>query len=99
MRFSLTLLVSLTSVLHAQRPCDVPEAPHGPSRDLYCIALIPSPHVPDASGRVELGYLPNPFTVATTVDGRLRYQPVVHLSRLPSPQSLGSFRHYMAWLS
>jgi FtsP/CotA-like multicopper oxidase with cupredoxin domain len=55
--------------------------------------------VTSATGRVELGYLPNPFTVATTVDGRLRYQPEAHLHGLPSPQSLGPFRHYIAWLS
>ncbi|MDQ4080467.1 MAG: multicopper oxidase domain-containing protein, partial [Gemmatimonadota bacterium] len=77
----------------------MPQAQHGPSRDLYCIELIPSPDLPNASGRVELGYLPNPFTVATTVDGRLQYQPVVHLSRLSSPSSLGAFQHYVAWLS
>lgn len=99
MRLALTLLIGLSAAAHAQRPCDVPSAPHGPSRDLYCIELIPTPDIPIASGRVELGYLPNPFTVATTPDGRLQYQPVVHLSRLPSPASLGSFRHYVAWLS
>src|SRR5918992_4106257 len=92
-------LVSDVGVATAQRPCDVPEAAYGPSRDLYCIELIPAPDVPDAGGRVELGYLPNPFTVATTLDGRLRYQPVIHLSRLPSPSSSRSFRHYVAWLS
>ena len=99
MRVALTWLFALAGIAHAQRPCDVPQAPHGPSRDLYCIELIPSPDIPNASGRVELGYLPNPFTVATTVDGRLQYQPVVHLDRLPSPASLGPFRQYVAWLS
>jgi FtsP/CotA-like multicopper oxidase with cupredoxin domain len=77
----------------------VPAAPHGPSRDLYCIELIPVPAVSGASGRVELAYLPNPFTVAARPDGRLQYQPVAHLSRLPAPQSLGTFTQYVAWIS
>ncbi|HET6701611.1 MAG TPA: multicopper oxidase family protein [Gemmatimonadaceae bacterium] len=77
----------------------MPAAPHGPSRDLYCIELIPVPGVPGAGGRVELAYLPNPFTVAALVDGRLRYRPVAHLSPLPPPRSLGSFTQYVAWIS
>lgn len=87
------------SAAHAQRPCDVSPAPNGPSRDLYCIELVPAPGVAGASGRVELAYLPNPFTVAALVDGRLQYQPVVHLGDLPSPASLGPFTRYVAWIS
>jgi len=86
------------SMAHAQRPCDVPAAPHGPSRDLYCIELIPVPDVA-AAGRIELAYLPNPFTIAALPDGRLQYRPVVHLTRLPPPGSLGPFTRYVAWLS
>jgi suppressor of ftsI len=84
---------------YAQRPCDVSPAPNGPSRDLYCIELVPVPEIAAASGRVELAYLPNPFTVAVLPDGRLRYQPVVHLGQLPSPASLGPFTRYVAWIS
>ena len=84
---------------YAQRPCDVSPAPNGPSRDLYCIELVPVPGVPGATGRVELAYLPNPFTVAARVDGRLRHQPVAYLSGLPRPASLGAFTQYVAWIS
>ncbi len=84
---------------YAQRPCDVSPAPNGPSRDLYCIELVPVPEVPGATGRVELAYLPNPFTVAALPDGRLRYQPVAYLSHLPPPASLGAFTRYVAWIS
>ena len=86
------------TAIDAQRPCDVSAAPNGPSRDLYCIELIPVPDIPGASGRVELAYLPNPFTIAALPDGRLRYQPVASL-RLPPPESLGSFSQYVAWVS
>ena len=84
---------------YAQRPCDVSPAPNGPSRDLYCIELVPVPDVPDASGRVELAYLPNPFTIAALADGRLQYQPIAYLSHLPPPESLGPFTQYVAWIS
>ncbi len=88
-----------TSAAHAQRPCDLSPAPNGPSRDLYCIELVPVPAAAGASGRVELAYLPNPFTVAALPDGRLQYQPVAYLSRLPPPGSLGPFTRYVAWIA
>ena len=83
----------------AQRPCSAPPGSHGPSRDLYCIELIATPGVAVSAGRVELGYVPNPFTVAALPDGRLRYRPVAYLDRLPPPGSLGSFTRYVAWIS
>lgn len=91
--------VVLATNVEAQRPCDLPPASLGPSRDLYCIELIPVPDVPAASGRVELAYLPNPFTVAALPDGRLRYRPVAYLDGLPQPKALGAFTHYVAWIS
>ena len=93
------LSVFATVAAHAQRPCDTTPAANGPSRDLYCIELVPVPDVGGAVGRVELAYLPNPFTIAALPDGRLRYQPVAHLSRLPTPASLGPFTRYVAWIS
>ena len=93
------LLVVAIDLASAQRPCDASPGSHGPSRDLYCIELIPVPGVPAASGRVELAYLPNPFTVAALPDGRLRYRPVASLSHLPPAGSLGSFTRYVAWIS
>jgi FtsP/CotA-like multicopper oxidase with cupredoxin domain len=77
----------------------VSPAPNGPSRDLYCIELVPAPDIAGATGRVELAYVPNPFTVAALPDGRLRYQPVVHLGRLPAPSSLGPYAGYVAWIA
>jgi suppressor of ftsI len=81
-----------------QRPCDAPD-PLGPSRDLYCMELVPAPGIVGVSGRVELGHIPGPFTIAVSPDGRLRYRPIISLAGLPSPQSLGKFRIYVAWVA
>ncbi|MDQ3308884.1 MAG: hypothetical protein M3497_02015, partial [Gemmatimonadota bacterium] len=61
-------LVALSSSVQAQ-VCDVPEAALSPSRDLYCIELIPAPRIEGAFGRVELGRIPGPFTIAVGRDG------------------------------
>ncbi|MGQ0714406.1 MAG: multicopper oxidase family protein [Gemmatimonadaceae bacterium] len=95
----LLLFLSIVAEVGAQRPCDVSPAAHGPSRDLYCIELIPAPGIPGASGRVELAYLPNPFTVSALPDGRLQYQPVAYLSHLPPASSLGAFTEHVAWIA
>ena len=81
-----------------ERPCDEP-APLGPSRDLYCIELVPAPGIAGASGLVELGHLPGPFTVAVTPDGRPRHQLALSLSGLPAPGSLGKYRTYVTWVA
>jgi FtsP/CotA-like multicopper oxidase with cupredoxin domain len=75
-----------------QRPCD-PQVPLGPSHDLYCLELVPAPGSREASGRVELGIPPGPFTVAVTADGRSRFLPQVTLSGLRSDQQ------YVAWVA
>ncbi|MGI8618832.1 MAG: multicopper oxidase family protein [Gemmatimonadaceae bacterium] len=81
------------------RPCDDSPAALAPSRDLYCIELIAAPGISGASGRVELGRIPGPFTIAVAADGALRHQPVVMLAGLPAPPSLGAFTTYVAWLA
>jgi FtsP/CotA-like multicopper oxidase with cupredoxin domain len=92
--------VLATSPTVAQdRPCDDQPAALAPSRDLYCIELIAAPGIRDASGRVELGRIPGPFTIAVAADGSLRHQPVVTLAGLPSPSSLGPFTTYVAWIA
>ncbi|MBA3259463.1 MAG: multicopper oxidase family protein, partial [Gemmatimonadales bacterium] len=71
----------------------------GPSRDLYCIELVAAPGIAGASGVVELGHLPGPFTVAVGPDGRPRQRLIVSTAGLPSPQSLGPYRTYVAWVA
>lgn len=83
-------------------PCEAPHDPHAvlpPSRDLFCMELLPSPRFPGAAGGVELRRLPGPFTVSPTVDGRLRYAAVVGVANLPPADSLGSFDGYGVWVA
>ena len=96
------LLVSLVAgaVVEAgaqQRPCESVGAAAGPSRDLYCMELVPAPGFEQLRGTVELSYVATPFTIAVTRDGVPRYRPVLTLSQLSAPSTLGSFNHYVAW--
>ena len=97
-RLLLPALLLTASTASAQRPCDPPSG-EGPSRDLYCIELVPAPGIAGVSGRVELGHIPGPFTVAIDADGRLRYQLTLSVAGLPPPASLGKYRTYVAWVT
>ncbi|HWB42403.1 MAG TPA: multicopper oxidase family protein [Gemmatimonadales bacterium] len=81
-----------------QRPCD-PPTPLGPSRDLYCMELIPAPGIEGAAGTVELAHVPGPFTVAVTAEGLPRHRLVLTASGLPAPSAMGKFRTYVAWVA
>jgi suppressor of ftsI len=70
-----------------------------PSRDLYCLVLVPSPDLDGVSGQVELGRPVGPFTVAVTADGRTRYEPTTIIAGLPPASSLGPFIAYVAWVA
>lgn len=83
----------------AQRPCDSPSGSLGPSRDLYCLELSAPPSVEGASGVIELGWKPGPFTIPVSSDGRLRYAPAAILSGLPDPSTLGPYTTYVAWVT
>jgi FtsP/CotA-like multicopper oxidase with cupredoxin domain len=82
----------------AQRPCDAP-APFAPSRDLYCLELVPAPGIEGATARVELGHPPGPFTVAVAADGRMRQRLTLMAEGLPAPESLGGYHRYVAWIA
>ena len=70
-----------------------------PSTDLYCMELEPRPDVPGASGTAELGRAASPFDVALTPDGSQRYALTLDLRALPSPESLGPYTTYIAWVA
>lgn len=91
------ILVGSRSV-EAQRPCDEP-APLGPSGDLYCMELVPAPGLNGVAGRVELGHIPGPFSIAVGPDGRPRYQLILHATGLPAPAAMGDYRTYVAWVA
>ncbi|MYC88037.1 MAG: multicopper oxidase family protein [Gemmatimonadales bacterium] len=80
-------------------PC-APGAEQGSaaSPDLYCMALFPTPRVPDATGTVELRRPPGPFSMGVTPDGRLLYDAVISTD-LPPPSTLGPYDRYVAWAS
>jgi suppressor of ftsI len=80
-----------------QRPCDAAAAPLAPSRDLYCLELSAPPGSSGATGVVELGWRPGPFTIPVSADGRLRYTPTTILAGLPTPNALGPYTTYIAW--
>ena len=94
----LGLLLLAAPLSAQQRPCDPPN-PLGPSRDLYCIELIPAPGAEGAAGTVELGQVPGPFTVAVTADGFPRYRLALDAAGLPAPSALGKFATYVAWVA
>jgi suppressor of ftsI len=94
----LGLLLLAAPLPAQQRPCDPPN-PLGPSRDLYCIELIPAPGAEGAAGTIELGQVPGPFTVAVTADGFPRYRLALDAAGLPAPSALGNFATYVAWVA
>src|SRR6185312_443110 len=93
--YTLALLAAGAGVCVGQgagpRPCE-PQAPLGPSHDLYCIDLIAAPGARAASGRVELSPPAGPFTVGVTSDGHSRYDLIVSVAGLEPG------RTYVAWL-
>ncbi len=97
-RLALAVALAVPHAAGAQeRPCDAPAAPGGPSRDLYCLALVPAPGFERLRGSVELAHVPGPFTVAVTRDGAPRHRPVLRLGALPPPATLGDYAAYVAW--
>ena len=64
---------------------------------LTCAELVPVPALRNASGVLELEAPPTPFGVAVTAEGVPRHTPVVTLSELPPPSSLGPYSTYVAW--
>src|SRR5688572_11626600 len=91
--------LSASSVRAAASFCDSADAPLAPSRDLYCIELVPAVGIRAGTGRVELGRTPGPFTVDVTADGHLRYTPTLTLDGLARPSALGRYAAYVAWVA
>jgi FtsP/CotA-like multicopper oxidase with cupredoxin domain len=90
-------VTALVAAPASAQVCDRPADTLAASRDLYCLALIAVPGLNTASGDVELGRLPGPFTVDVTPDGRPVYAPIVRITGLPAPATLGPYTTYVAW--
>ncbi len=95
-------LVAARSSTRSEESAPCVAAPAGslrPSADLYCMELVPRPDVGDASGTAILGRASSPFDVALTPSGSQRYAVTLDLHGLPSPQSLGAYTTWVAWVA
>jgi suppressor of ftsI len=70
-----------------------------PSTDLYCIELIPPPHLDGVAwGVLQLAPPPSPFGAAVTRDGHHRFSTTFFLGGLPDPSALGEdLTTFVAW--
>src|SRR3954447_6469196 len=93
------LMIAARPTAAQTRPCDAASSAESPSRDLYCMELVAAPGFSGVSGRLELGHIAGPFTVAVTPDGRTRFQLILSAAGLPTPSSLGDFTAYVAWVA
>lgn len=76
-----------------------PPDPLFPSRDLYCVVLVPVPGFEVSRAEVELGWPQTSFGVAVSPEGAQRYELTFHLEGLPDPSELGPYTTYVAWLT
>jgi FtsP/CotA-like multicopper oxidase with cupredoxin domain len=72
-------------------------AAEAPSRDLYCVELLPTPRGGDAAGVAQLAPARSPFGAPLARDGRFRYRLSLLLDGLPEPSDLGPYRTWVAW--
>src|SRR3954465_10277725 len=95
----LALMIAAPAASAQTRPCDAAASADSPSRDLYCMELVSAPGFSGVSGRVELGHISGPFTIAVTPDGRTRFRLILSAAGLPPPSSLGDYTAYVAWVA
>jgi suppressor of ftsI len=95
------LLLGLTLVatpVAAQRPCEVRGAA-APSRDLYCIELVPTEAADGAKGTAELDWPGGPFTVSVAIDGTHRWRLRLDLAGLPDSLLHTPRAAFVAWVT
>ena len=84
----------------SETPCaEAPASELRPSRNLYCMDLVPSPGLSGIQAMAELARVPSPFGVRVTADGHHEYDVSFIVSGLPSPQSLGAYTTFVAWVT
>ena len=101
------LALAATSSSSPPSPKDGPDEPwfcgspsgaeDAPSRDLYCLDLLPTPRAGEARGTAQLAPAPSPFGAPLTRDGRFRYRLSLKLEGLPEPGTLGPYGTFVAW--
>src|SRR3954471_21509109 len=95
----LALIIAARAASAQSRPCDAASSTDSPSRDLYCMELVAAPGFSGVSGRLELGHIAGPFTIAVSPDGRTRFRLIISAAGLPPPSSLGDYTAYVAWVA
>jgi len=94
----LLILLGLPRQVWAQL-CQNPQDSLAPSRDLYCMSLVPPPPIEGLAATVELRYAPGPYSIAVTPGGKPLYAPVLQASGLPPAESMGPYHVYIAWVA
>ncbi len=108
MRIPLTILAcaSILGLTHLREadgsgptPCESTDA-LGPSRDLYCIDLVPIVALDGVRATFELNRIPSVFGTNVTKDGAQVYEPRVRIEGLPDPASFADgARTWVAWMT
>src|SRR5436309_8028897 len=81
-------------------PCGTGGTAPRPSRDLYCIELVPIPALEGVAATFELDRIASPFGTNVTRDGRQVYAPVLRASGLPEPAAFSpGARVWIAWMA
>src|ERR1041385_2535567 len=81
-------------------PCGTGGTAPRPSRDLYCIELVPIPALEGVAATFELDRIPSPFGTNVTKDGRQVYAPVLRATGLPEPGAFSpGARVWIAWMT
>lgn len=92
-----TLLSPSRARVPVRAPCAAPaDSSPGPSRDLYCIELLPAAGI-EARGTAELRPPPTPFGVRVMPDGTHAWDVRVAVPDLPDPSTLGPYTTYVVW--
>jgi FtsP/CotA-like multicopper oxidase with cupredoxin domain len=70
-----------------------------PSRDLYCLQLVPAAGPIGIEGTLSLLPFRSTFGTAVAPDGRHRFDGVLTLRGLPEPEEFGPYSTYIAWIT
>ena len=95
--FYAAMLCGAARLLGAQTPCTAPPGAGAPSRDLYCIELLPGPAADSAQGTAQLDWIPGPFTVGVTADGTHHWALTFALAGLPDSVLRSPRAGFVAW--
>jgi hypothetical protein len=89
-----------TQAPSSDTPCGTGGTAPRPSRDLYCIELVPIPALEGVAATFELDRIPSPFGTNVTKDGRQVYAPVLRATGLPEPGAFSpGARVWIAWMT